>query len=60
MLIDEAYSLATDSAHDYGGEAVATLLKFMEDQHSDAAFFSEAPTMVGVGHPGMLMGEMGT
>lgn len=32
LFIDEAYSLAPGSGSDYGGEAIATLLKRMEDQ----------------------------
>ena len=32
LFIDEAYSLDTGGRSDYGGEAVATLLKRMEDQ----------------------------
>lgn len=32
LFIDEAYSLATGGRSDYGGEAIATLLKRMEDQ----------------------------
>ena len=31
LFIDEAYTLASDSGKDYGAEAVATLLKRMED-----------------------------
>lgn len=31
LFIDEAYSLANDSAQDYGKEAIATLVKRMED-----------------------------
>ncbi len=31
LFIDEAYSLVTDSSNDYGAEAIATLLKRMED-----------------------------
>ena len=31
MFIDEAYSLVTGSGNDYGNEAIATLLKRMED-----------------------------
>lgn len=31
LFIDEAYSLVTDSSNDYGKEAIATLLKRMED-----------------------------
>ena len=34
LFIDEAYSLASPSGNDYGKEAIATLIKAMED-HSD-------------------------
>lgn len=32
LFIDEAYSLTQDSEKDYGGEAISTLLKRMEDE----------------------------
>lgn len=32
LFVDEAYSLVTDSSNDYGKEAIATLLKRMEDE----------------------------
>lgn len=35
LFIDEAYALVTDSDQDFGAEAVATLLKRMEDDRSD-------------------------
>lgn len=35
LFIDEAYALITDTQQDYGHEAVATLLKRMEDQRDD-------------------------
>ncbi|MCL5951186.1 MAG: AAA family ATPase [Chloroflexi bacterium] len=35
LFIDEAYSLTTGSNQDYGGEAIATLLKLMEDHRDD-------------------------
>jgi len=35
LFIDEAYALVTDSEHDFGAEAVATLLKRMEDDRDD-------------------------
>jgi Holliday junction resolvasome RuvABC ATP-dependent DNA helicase subunit len=35
LFIDEAYALTTDSEQDFGGEAVATLLKRMEDDRDD-------------------------
>lgn len=34
LFIDEAYSLAADHGSDYGQEAIATLLKRMEDQRN--------------------------
>jgi Holliday junction resolvasome RuvABC ATP-dependent DNA helicase subunit len=34
LFIDEAYALATDSKEDFGAEAVATLLKLMEDNRA--------------------------
>ncbi len=34
LFIDEAYALAPQSSNDYGGEAIATLIKAMED-HQD-------------------------
>jgi Holliday junction resolvasome RuvABC ATP-dependent DNA helicase subunit len=35
LFIDEAYSLVTESEQDFGAEAVATLLKRMEDDRED-------------------------
>jgi ATPase family associated with various cellular activities (AAA)/AAA lid domain len=35
LFIDEAYALVTDSEQDFGAEAVATLLKRMEDDRGD-------------------------
>jgi Cdc6-like AAA superfamily ATPase len=35
LFIDEAYALVTDSEQDFGAEAVATLLKRMEDDRDD-------------------------
>jgi SpoVK/Ycf46/Vps4 family AAA+-type ATPase len=35
LFIDEAYALVTDSEQDFGAEAVATLLKRMEDDRQD-------------------------
>jgi Cdc6-like AAA superfamily ATPase len=35
LFIDEAYSLVTDSEQDFGAEAIATLLKRMEDDRDD-------------------------
>jgi len=35
LFIDEAYALVTDSPQDFGAEAVATLLKRMEDDRGD-------------------------
>jgi Cdc6-like AAA superfamily ATPase len=35
LFIDEAYALTTDSQQDFGAEAVATLLKRMEDDRDD-------------------------
>ena len=35
LFIDEAYSLFTESGIDYGHEAVATLVKAMEDNRED-------------------------
>lgn len=35
LFIDEAYSLVTESEQDFGAEAVATLLKRMEDDRDD-------------------------
>lgn len=35
LFIDEAYSLASDSDNDFGGEAVDILLKNMEDCRAD-------------------------
>jgi len=35
LFIDEAYALQSDSGSDFGGEALAELLKQMEDHRSD-------------------------
>lgn len=35
LFIDEAYSLARDDENDFGGEAVDTILKYMEDHRDD-------------------------
>jgi Cdc6-like AAA superfamily ATPase len=35
LFIDEAYALATDSEQDFGAEAIAALLKRMEDDRDD-------------------------
>ena len=35
LFIDEAYTLAPTSERDYGGEAIATLIKAMEDHKDD-------------------------
>ena len=35
LFIDEAYSLSTDSSNDYGKEAIATLIKRMEDNRDN-------------------------
>ncbi|RRK09388.1 AAA family ATPase [Lactiplantibacillus garii] len=35
LFIDEAYTLATGGAQDFGGEAINEILKFMEDHRSD-------------------------
>jgi AAA+ superfamily predicted ATPase len=37
LFIDEAYALTPTSDVDYGGEAIATLVKMMEDNRSDLA-----------------------
>jgi len=37
LFIDEAYSLAVRSDQDYGSEALATLVKMMEDERHDLA-----------------------
>lgn len=37
LFIDEAYSLASDSAYDFGTEAVAELVKLMEDHRENLA-----------------------
>ena len=35
LFVDEAYSLATGSPNDFGSEAIATLIKTMEDRKDD-------------------------
>lgn len=37
LLVDEAYALARGGEHDFGREAVDTLVKFMEDHRDDLA-----------------------
>ena len=37
LFIDEAYSLAQGSFNDYGGEAITTLVKLMEDNRDNTA-----------------------
>jgi len=37
LFIDEAYSLAGESAQDYGSEAISTLVKMMEDHRHELA-----------------------
>jgi len=37
LLIDEAYALARGGEHDFGREAIDTLVKFMEDHRDDIA-----------------------
>lgn len=37
VLIDEAYALARGGEHDFGREAIDTLVKFMEDHRDDLA-----------------------
>lgn len=37
LLIDEAYALARGGEHDFGREAIDTLVKFMEDHRDDLA-----------------------
>lgn len=37
ILIDEAYALARGGEHDFGREAIDTLVKFMEDHRDDLA-----------------------
>jgi hypothetical protein len=37
LLIDEAYALARGGEHDFGREAIDTLVKFMEDHRNDLA-----------------------
>lgn len=32
LFVDEAYSLATESKNDFGSEAIATIIKTMEDR----------------------------
>jgi hypothetical protein len=44
LFIDEAYALWVDSAEDFGGEAIATLLKLMEDER-------ERLVVVAAGYP---------
>jgi SpoVK/Ycf46/Vps4 family AAA+-type ATPase len=49
LFIDEAYALAPSSDRDYGAEAIATLLKMMEDHRNELAVVAAgyAKEMVG-------------
>ncbi len=40
LFIDEAYSLASEIKEDYGNEAIATLLKFMEDNRGNISIIA--------------------
>jgi len=57
LFIDEAYSLFSDSKIDYGHEAVATLVKAMEDKRDEfvcilAGYTDEMDSMLGM-NPGL-------
>jgi TPR repeat protein/SpoVK/Ycf46/Vps4 family AAA+-type ATPase len=57
LFIDEAYALAKTSAQDFGGEAISTLLKMMEDHRDDlivivAGYSAEMSTFL-TSNPGL-------
>jgi Holliday junction resolvasome RuvABC ATP-dependent DNA helicase subunit len=53
LFIDEAYALVTDSDQDFGSEAVATLLKRMEDDRDDLI-------VIVAGYPGPMHTFLGS
>ena len=57
LFIDEAYSLASQSDNDFGGEAIETLLKYMEDYRDQlvviAAGYSEEMEEFLASNPGL-------
>lgn len=53
LFIDEAYALVTDSDQDFGAEAVATLLKRMEDDRDDLI-------VIVAGYPGPMHTFLGS